>query len=193
MGVTSVTQIQNSALIKLGAELINSEDDSSKRARLLKEQYPKVRDDLLRGHPWKFARTRVELTPIDPIPTGYGDFDYDFVFQLPSDCLRVIDTNLCDSEPWDIEDRYFLSNQSPVIIKYIKQVTNVTKFDDNFCEVLAWALAADIAYALTQNVSREQEAKKSYEAKLREARSFNGQQGSSPRISGDDILNSRRY
>ncbi len=193
MGVTTVTQIQNSALIKLGAELINSEDDENKRARLIKEQYPKVRDDLLRAHPWKFARTRVELAPIDPIPDEYSSFDYDYVFQLPSDCLRVIGTNLCDTDQWDVEDRFFLANTTPVIIKYIKQVTNVTKFDDNFCECLAWALAADIAYALTQNVARETSAQASFKAKLAEARSFNAQQGSGPRVSADNFINVRRY
>ncbi len=191
MGVTSVTEIQNSALIKLGAERINSEDDSNLRARLVKEQYPKVRDSLLRSHPWKFARTRVALTPVSPTPDGFYDFTY--VFQLPADCLRVIDTNLCDIDPWDIEDRYFLANSTPVTIKYIKKVTNVTKFDDNFCEVLAWALAADIAFALTNQVTREQAAQKSYRDALMEARSFNAQQGSSKRVSADNFLNARRY
>ncbi len=193
MGVSSVTQIQNSALIKLGAELIASEDDENKRARLVKEQYPKVRNDLLRAHPWKFARTRVELAPIDPAPADYTNFDYDYVFQLPNDCLRVIGTNLCDIDMWDVEDRYLLANSTPIIIKYIKQVTNVTKFDDNFCECLAWALAADIAYALTQNVAREAAAQKAFKDKLAEARSFNAQEGSGPRVSADNFLKVRRY
>lgn len=192
MGVTSVTQIQNSALIKLGADLINSEDDENKRARLVKEQYPKVRDDLLRAHPWKFATTRINLSPIDPKPANF--FDYDNVFQLPADCLRVIGTSLCDTEQWTVEDRYFLcNNESAPIIKYIKQVTNVSKFDDNFCEVLAWAIAADIAYALTQNVARETSARASYKDQLTTARSFNAQQGSGPRVAADGFVNSRRY
>lgn len=191
MGVTSVTQIQNSALIKLGAEQINDEDDANKRARLVKEQYPKVRDDLLRAHPWRFAVARVALTPISPKPDNFFDFDY--VFQLPSDCLRPIGNNLCDTDPWAVEDRYFVCDQATVILIYIKQVTNVSKFDDNFCEVLAWCLAADIAYALTQNVAREQSAQGSRDKALMTARSFNAQQGSPPRVSADGFVRARRY
>lgn len=191
MGVTSVTQIQNSALIKLGAEPINSEDDESKRARLVKEQYPKVRDALLRSHPWKFARTRATLTPIDPKPDGYSDFRS--VYQLPADCLRVVQTDLDDEAHWDVEDTLLLCNEPTVTIKYIRRVENVTKFDDNFCEVLAWDLAADIAYALTQNVARESSAQSSRDKALMVARSFNAQQGSPPRVSADRILRSRRY
>lgn len=191
MGVTSVTQIQNSALIKLGAEQINSEDDLNKRARLVKEQYPKVRDDLLRAHPWRFAVARVALSPISPTPDDFFDFDY--VFQLPADCLRPIGNDLCDTEEWAVEDRYFVCNQSTVTLKYIKKVENVSKFDDNFCEVLAWCLAADIAYALTQNVARESAAQASRDKALMTARSFNAQQGSPPRVSADDFVRVRRY
>lgn len=191
MSVTSETQIMNSALIKLGVDRINSEDDNNLRARLVKEQYPKVRDALLRAHPWKFAQTRVQLSPISPKPDGY--FDYSQVFQLPDDCMRVIETNLGPNAHWAIEDRLLLTNSTPVTIKYIKRVTNVSKFDDNFCEVLAWALAADIAYALTGQVARETSAKQSYAATLMEARSFNAQQGSAPRVVADNFLDARRY
>lgn len=191
MGVTSVTDIQNSALIKLGAERIGSENENNNRARLVKEQYPKIRDDLLRAHPWKFARTRAELVPISPKPNNFPEWLH--VFQLPSDCLRIILTSLPDTAPWDTEQGKFLANETPVTIKYIQRVTNVTLFDDNFCEVLAWALACDIAYALTQSSAVKTVADASYKMKLMEARSFNAQQGSSPRVSSDDILNSRRY
>lgn len=190
MGVTSVTQILNSALIKLGAERIISEDDGSTRARIVKEQYPKIRDQLLRSHPWAFARARASLALVDPVPANV--WDYDYVYQLPNDCLRVIQTNLCDDDAWAIEDRYLLCNVSEVKIRYIKKVTDVAKFDDNFCEVLAWALAADIVYALTQSTSREENAKSIYEKMLMEARSFNAQQGSVQRVVADDWLNARR-
>lgn len=191
MSVTSETQIMNSALIKLGAERIISPDDESVRARLVKERYPVLRDDLLRAHPWKFARGRVALGLIDPIPVTFSSWDFSYVFQLPSDCLRVIEANLNTNEEWAVEDRYLACNSSEVMIKYIRKLTDVSKFDDNFVEVLAWSLAADIAYALTQSTAREDSAKASFEKKLMEARSFNAQQGSVQRVIADDWLNAR--
>jgi hypothetical protein len=191
MAVSSSTEIMNSALIKLGLERIGSEDDASNRARLMKEQYAKRRDSLLRAHPWRFATARVELALVDPEPTAYAEAEYEYVYQLPTDCLRVIGTSLDPLDDWAVEDRYFLCNSSEVWIKYIKRVTDVSKFDDNFCEVLALDLAADLAFALTQSVAREETAKAEREKALAEARSFNAQQGSVPRVVAEDWLNSR--
>ena len=192
MAVTSATEIMNSALIKLGAERILSANDENNRARLLKEQYPKVRDAHLRAHPWKFAIRRVELGLITPMPTDY--WAYSHAFQLPTDCLRVIETDLGDYAEWDVEDRMLLTKGNAVVrIRYIKRVTDVAKFDDNFCEVLAWALAADIAYAVTQSTVQQEKAIREYNSQLQQARSFNAQQGSVKRVMAEEWLDSRFY
>lgn len=191
MGVSSRTEIQNSALIKLGAETINSEDDENTRARLIKVQYPIIRDRVLRSHPWKFARGRVALSPIDPLADEY--FEWGYSFQLPTDCLRVIETDIPDGGLWDVEDRILLANEPTVIIKYIKRVTDVSKYDDNFCEVVAWELASDIAFLLTGNVAREVSTKESAKKAMQEARSFNAQQGNTDRVSSEAWVNSRQY
>lgn len=180
----------NSALVKIGAERIVSEDDASNRALLCKEQYPKVRDRLLRAHPWKFATKRASLALITPKPDNFWDFDN--CFQLPTDCMRVLSTNLDPLAQWAVEAGGILcSHSSEVSVKYISRVIDVSKFDDNFCEVLAWALAADIAYAVTQSTAQKESAEKSYQSELAQARSFNAQQGSPPRVSADEVLLSR--
>lgn len=192
MAVTSVTQIQNSALIKLGAERIISEDDNSNRAKLVKEQYPKVRDMLLRSHPWKFATYRATLAEVTPKPDTV--FDFDHVFALPADCLRVIETSLTAVNylsRWQIEGRQLMCDSEAVTIKYIGRVADVSQFDDNFCEVLALALADDISYAITQSTSLRDSIKKDYNSALMVARSFNAQQGSVQRVEAEEFINSR--
>jgi hypothetical protein len=190
MGASSETAIMNSALVKIGAERIVTPDDDSNRARLVKNQYPLVRDHLLRGHPWKFATARALLTALVPTPDNV--WDYSFAFTLPSDCMRVLKTDLQDLDVWNVENgRQLVANQNPVRIQYVKRVTDVAQFDDNFCEVLAWGLAADIAYALTQSTQQKESAEKSYQRALAEARSFNAQQGSPPRVVADQVFNSR--
>jgi len=72
MATTEVT-ISNSALIKLGAETITTFEDDNKRARLCKNQYPLMRDKLLRSHPWNFNTKRVELGLLAAAP----EFGYD--------------------------------------------------------------------------------------------------------------------
>jgi len=56
--------IANSALAKLGAEEITSLSDTTRRARLVNRQFVKIRDKLLRSHPWNFAIKRSFLQAI---------------------------------------------------------------------------------------------------------------------------------
>jgi hypothetical protein len=193
MAVTSEVDIMNSALIKLGAERIVSADDANNRARLLKEQYPKRRDVILRSHPWKFAIKRASLALISPKPSNYDD--YDSVFQLPADNMRVIEIlNQSTYLRWDTENNiYLLADASEITIRYIFRQTDVTQYDDNFCEVLAWDLAADIAYALTQSSAQVQMAAAGLKQAIMEARSFNGQQGSVKRVQAEEFVDSRFY
>ena len=59
---SSEVAICNSALIKIGAAEITSLSDVNKRAQLCNEQYSKLRDELLRSHPWNFAIARKVLS-----------------------------------------------------------------------------------------------------------------------------------
>jgi hypothetical protein len=190
VAVTAEVQIMNSALIKIGAERIISPNDDNNRAKLCKEQYPKVRDALLRAHPWKFATGRAQLAALSPKPDYFWNFDY--VFQLPASCLRVLETNLSIYDEWDVEGKYLACNSSSIQIKFIQKVIDVSYFDDNFCEVLAWALADDICFAITQNAAKGKDVRDSYEKALAPARSFNAQQGSVKRVVSDDWIDAQR-
>ena len=190
MAATSAVEIMNSALIKLGAERIITPDDANLRARLVKEQYPKVRDALMRSHPWRFSTGYKALAAIDPMPADI--FGYSYAFQLPADCSRVFNTNLDSMSDWEESESMLLCNESSVSVRYSKRVADVTKFDDSFCEVLAYALAADIAFALTQSVSRAEDAEKKFRYELAQARSQSAQVGSVKRVISDDWLSTRR-
>lgn len=188
---TSPVDIMNSALIKLGAECIISEDDSSTRARLCKRRYPFVRDALLRSHPWNFAMAYSQLAEVSPKPDDV--FDYERVFQLPSDCLRVISTNLPVDVRWEeIENGRIAADTAEIYVKFVRKISDVTKFDANFVEVLALALAADIAYSLTQSTAQREEARESLRKELATARSYDAQVGSVRRVISDDWLDTRR-
>lgn len=191
MAVSSEVEIMNSALRKCGAERINAANDENARARLVKASYPVVRDKLLRSHPWNFAISYVELAAVSPTPDYI--YDYTNVFQLPSDCLRVLGVSIEDDTWEEIEGRRIACDSSVLKVKYIKKITDVTKYDDNFCEVLAWEVAEDIVYALTKSTAQLQEVKKGKTNAIREARSFDAQVGSVKAVEASSWLNSRRY
>lgn len=187
MAATSETDICSSALVKIGQEAITSLADNTPRARACSVIYNKIRDTLLRSHPWNFAVQRVELAEVDEDV----EFDYSNQFELPVDCLRVIDTDLNEGEPWEVENTRLMCNSSSIKIKYIKQITTVADFDQNFAEVLSWAVAKEVAYQLTGSLEVANFANQSYLQALREARSFDAQESSPQRVQANTWLNTR--
>lgn len=188
MATTEVT-ICNGALIKLGAGTINTLDDNNTRARLVKESYPKMRDLLLRSHPWHFNKAYSQLGQIvKPIAV----FDFTYLFQLPSDCARVFEVDSPNVEWEELENKTLASNTSSIIIKYGRNITDCSKFDAAFVETLEWAIAADIAYTLTQSTAQAETAKKNYELQLRVTRSYSAQVGPVKQVKASQWLNARR-
>lgn len=186
MPVTS-TSICNSALAKLGADRIVSLEADNHRARLLKEQYEKIRDELLYSHPWNFAIKNVEIAPLVDAPLFY----FSAQFQLPSDCLRVIGSDLPKEAEWKIEGTKLLCNYDNIKIKYISREEDTATYTPGFVELLACKIAYDIAYAVTQNVEVVALMQRNYEKKLREVRSFDAQESMGDRVYADSWLNSR--
>ena len=85
---SSPVQICNAALLKLGAERINSLTENNKRARVFNERYNSIRKEVLRAHPWNFAIRRASLAKLPDAPA----YEYGSQYQLPNDCLRVLET-----------------------------------------------------------------------------------------------------
>ena len=82
---SSDTEICNSALIKIGADLITSIDDGNKAARLCKQQFIPLRDELIRAHPWNFAIKRMELGKTLNVPV----FQWESDFPTGSSLLKI--------------------------------------------------------------------------------------------------------
>lgn len=189
MAATSAVDICNSALGKLGVEAIVALADSNTRAILCNQVYNKIRDKVLRSHPWKFACYRDTWT-VDATAPSFG---YDYRYPIAASCLRVLDVDT--TLDWLVEGAWLYTNDngasSLLGVKYIKLITDVTLFDTNFAEALALALAADMAYPLTTSNTLAQQMMKAYMLELAMARSFDAQQQSAKQVQADDWLNSR--
>lgn len=184
--VTSEIQIVNSALNKLGAELISSFNDQTKQARIAKTQYPILRDEVLRSHPWNFAIKKAELAVLNETPV----FEYTVASQIPGDSLRILNVNIANYE-FAIEGRKLYSNFSPVQIRYIYRNETVAEYDANFVEALAYRIAADMAYPLVQSRQLSQDMMSAYEMFVSRARSFDSQEGSPESLEADTWIRSR--
>ena len=189
---TDVT-IVNAALIRLGETTLTALSDETKPARLANAIYADVRDAVTRAHPWNFALARAELTANASAPTwGYAN-----AYDLPGDpdhCLRVLTVDGEDeiSGRWTVEGRQILSNlSSPIRIVYLRRISDPDDTDPLFREALSARLARELAEPLGKSTSLQQAMGELYEAKLREARSADGQEGTPDLISADGWLESR--
>lgn len=186
--MASVTDIANAALIKLGQETITSINDESARATICRKLYPEVRDAVLRAHPWNCAIARASLNQNKQAP-AYGR---DYSYQLPTDpyCLRVLDTDDEDDE-WMIEGRDLVSDNSSVLIRYVKRIENPGEFDSLLYEAIVHRLACEIAYPTAGSVRKSMEMWKLYAAKIKEAWGVDGQEGRRGLTQADDLIDVR--
>lgn len=184
--------ICTSAMIKIGAEPINSLLDDTKEARLCRLQYPKIRDSILRSAPWSFALKRLSVSKLDgDLIFGEGN-----QFQLPIDCVRFVKMYVGDgyvsNEKYVIEGDVLIANVESLQGWYVCNTVEVEKYDSNFKEAVACALAADLCYSLTQSNTLKQSLMDSCKFYIEEARSYNSQEVSPENFVFDEFLNVRR-
>lgn len=178
--------ICNSALSKLGSLRITTMADTTEHARLVNEQYNKIRKDLLRSHPWNFATKRVALVATTDPVSGFAS-----AFTLPNDWIRVLDTDLDTEAEWAIEGQTLVCDDAEVSIRYIYDVTTTTLFTPDFDELFALTLAHDICYALTQSTALKDLLEKQVSRKAAMVRSFDAQEGTGKRVTAKRLFNAR--
>lgn len=147
----SETSLCNTALSKIGSKRINNiETDSSEEAIQCRLHYEPTRDSLLCMFKWPFAIVRVVLSEDTNAPA----FNWENQFILPTDFLRLItideiDDTLEVDDRFSIENHRILTNESTISIVYVKKVTDVTRFDPLFVEVLVLQLALKLLPSLS--------------------------------------------
>lgn len=151
--MSSQVEICNLALAKIGSDsFITDIDDGTKSARYLKLFYIPTRDALLRSHLWRFARKQAVLAPLATAPL----FDGGNYFQLPTDCLRVVGTDLDYTAAygrWYVEGDKIVADTDTLNIVYIKRVEDEALFDPLFVQAFATYLAHEVCMSLAQSAS----------------------------------------
>ena len=188
MPAGSEVEICNVALAALGEAPLSSLEETTDVARLARARYDMVRDAVLRAHPWNFAIARALLPALAEAPA----FGFATAFALPVDCLRVLEAGTPPAA-WRVEGRRVLTDQgAPLPLLYIRRATETGLYDALFVEALAARLGADLALRITENTSRAAALWELYQAKLREARSADGREGTSDNLPDGSWLEARR-
>lgn len=132
MAVSSKVQICNLALLRLGTNPITSLTEGTTAANACNLVYDHCRESLLRRHFWNFAIDNVQLAADSDAPA----FKYANKFQLPSDFVRIKEIYEQGSD-YDIDGTaIYTDDGAPLKLSYVKDITDVTKFDSMFTESL---------------------------------------------------------
>jgi len=270
---TSAEAICNSALIKIGASTISSLTEDSVEAEACKEQYAKLRDELLRSNPWNFANKRAflgkdeftfldadisvanntitkpghgkaegdrfQLTSTGVLPAGLElvtdyfvsqvqgntfklsttaakaisavedvvdvtaaagggthtytskpKFVWDFLYDLPSDYLRSVRLQP-KSQKFIVEGEKLYSNDNEVFLIYIAKITDTTKFESSFDELLSLMISNELTYTLVHSSTLKATMQAELKLKLKDVRSFDAQEGTPEEFEANQFIDSR--
>lgn len=187
--MATAVSICSNALLMLGAQPINSLSDDNDRARICNNIFDSVRDDVLRSHFWNCATKRATIAPDVSTPA----FDYSYQFTLPSDWIRIVS---CGEYGYEVdyrqEGRKILCDESSLKLTYIYQNTDVSTWDVSLANAMQYAIAAKIAYAITQSTSMAQLMDQQLGMYMKRARAIDGQDNP-PETMGDFPFMAARY
>jgi len=167
--------ICNGALIKIGAEEINSLEDDKKSARKCKLRYDICRKYVLRSHPWKVIKDRKVIAPLTSSPA----FEWENEFILPENLLRlwlVTDEFGRPRRDFEKEGNKIFADYDELFVKYGRDETDANLFDDAMVEAISLYLAYDICYSLTQDKGLVDKQLAIYNITVRSARSIDAQE-----------------
>ena len=191
--MASVVDICNSALNLLGASTISALTDDSKNARLCNQRYEPIRNRVFRSHAWNCLHKRVQLAQNSTAPV----VEYSNAYALPSDCLRVLKVHngTTDSIKSDIdyklEGKNIVTDEGTIYLIYIALDTDPNNYDSYLQESISHQLAADIAYAVTNNATLANNYMTRADERLREARFIDATENALGTIESNEFTDAR--
>ena len=191
--MASAVDIANSALNLLGASTISAFTDDSKNARLINQRYEPVRNRVFRSHAWNCLHKRVQLAQNSTAPV----VEYSHAYALPSDCLRVLKIHngttdsIASAIDYKLEGRNIVTDEGTVFIIYIALDTDPNNYDTYLQESISHQLAADLAYAVTNNATLADKYMVRADERLREARFIDATENSLGTIESSEFTDAR--
>lgn len=187
--MASAVSICSNALLLLGANPISSLTENNDRARVCNSLFEVIRDDVIRSHFWNCCIKRVAIAPDSTSPA----YDYSYQYTLPTDWLRNMSVGQYGSEvDYRCEGRKILCDESTLYLKYIYRNEDVSTWDSALVNAMHHAVAARIAYPVTQSASLGQAMDQQLSMFMKRARAIDGQDDP-PETMGDFPLYASRF
>ncbi len=143
--MTTDTEIKNRALRLLKAQRITA--PGSKNSNVLDDVFDEVRDELLRGHTWRFASKLEKLARSSTTPA----FEFTYGYVLPSDWMRTVAVHDNDAGTGRVKFRegelaevgVLFSSVEDLYLEYVYRVTDPNRMPPDFRTAFAFELAVN--------------------------------------------------
>ena len=191
--MASIVNICNSALNLIGASTISALTEDTKNARLCNQRLEPVRNRVFRSHNWNCLIKRVQLAANSTDPV----VEYAKSYALPSDCLRVLKIHngttdsIASDLDYKIEGKNIVTDQTTVYLVYIALDTDPNNYDSYLREAISHQLAADLAYAITNNATLANNYMTRADERLREARFIDATENSLDTVEANEFTDAR--
>lgn len=154
------TDVLNKALILLGQGVIVEPSAEV----IINKVYDNVKERLLRSHPWSCALKDYILDHVNDVPP----FKFNYMFVIPSDCLRVI-ANFQENTIAVRKGRYLYSDEP--VLKFVG-ISNIEEafMSSEVISLLAYDLAIETCMAYTSDKNLKEQLRTEREIMLARAK-----------------------
>jgi len=185
----SQVEVVNMALLGSGAIRIESMSEDDENARRMTVAWPICLKDMLRAHPWSFAKKEATLSQLAASPILTDDFTY--MYTLPPDFLKLLKTDVEPSYGHKIKGNKLYSNADAVKVEYIYYNDDPNTWDASFVSAMSARLKAETWFAITGKTNMVEFMWKELTSKLNYAKSMNGQEVTPDDFQTDEWTNAR--
>jgi len=160
--------IANAAAITIGtAARLTAPSDNTSLGRAVASVWEIERLAALRDGAWNFAMTRAELAALTEKPV-HG---FENRFQVPADCLRLIEIYELRRDNWQFEGQAINADHTgPLKIRYLADITEPALFDPLFAKAFSLRIACAIGNRIAGSAFKEELNWEKYRKALAEAR-----------------------
>ena len=146
-------EICNHALLKIGADTIasldinqNDQEAVVQSAKLCNIFFNQALEEVLRTYRWNSALKRASLPRLTEEPA----FKFKYKYQLPNDCVRVVNVYedkeaYDDRTEWVVEGRTILCNYETVYLCYVHLPADVNTLDAFLTQAVVQNLAIKLS------------------------------------------------
>lgn len=149
--MASRLDVVNDGLVRLGVPPLASLSDQGAQAIAADNIYQTVAESALAEHPWSFALREQRIPKLELDDDDRRNFQFDFVYQLPSDYLRVL--GLRSYDVYRLAGDQLYTNDGDAYVIYVANVDE-SRWPAYFAKLVSFSFAAAVAITLTEQTTR---------------------------------------